>query len=104
MPNAGLITCRLGSRSGCEIFIEISDTGIGMAPPVLARAFDAGFTTKAAHAGHGLGLAISRELVRRQGGDISISSDLGRGTRVVVTLPAVESGCDRPNSTVVGGE
>jgi signal transduction histidine kinase len=104
MPNGGSITCRMGTSSGRDVFIEVSDNGIGMPAAVLARAFEVGFTTKAADDGHGLGLAISRELVRGQGGDISISSEPGRGTRVVVTLPAATTVFDAVESTVVSGE
>jgi signal transduction histidine kinase len=88
-PADGLITCRIASGGPTDILMEIRDTGSGMPPQIVARVFEPGFTTKPAHAGHGLGLAICRDLVRSHGGEISISSRPGWGTRVVITLPVV---------------
>ena len=70
-----------------RIAIEIADSGSGIAPDVLPRIFDRGFTTKQGSK-HGLGLSISREIVHRHGGDISISSQSGHGTSVHLSLPA----------------
>jgi PAS domain S-box-containing protein len=70
--------------STCEIAIR--DHGPGMPPDVLAKAFDAFFTTK--HRGTGLGLAIARRVVEAHGGRIDIDSRPGNGTTVSVTLPA----------------
>jgi two-component system phosphate regulon sensor histidine kinase PhoR len=87
-PAGGLVSCRVGSGGMRNVLLEIRDTGSGMQAHILARAFEPGFTTKAGHTGHGLGLAICRDVVRSHGGEISISSRPGWGTRVFITLPA----------------
>ncbi len=68
----------------CGAVIDVSDRGQGISPENLARIFDPFFTTK--KSGTGLGLSVSYGIVRRQGGDISVSSDVGKGTRFSVHL------------------
>jgi PAS domain S-box-containing protein len=65
--------------------VEVSDTGMGIAPRDLPRIFDPFFTTK--DSGTGLGLAISHGTVKGLGGDIQVSSVLGEGSSFRVTLP-----------------
>ncbi len=68
--------------------ISIADTGRGMTPEQKARAFHAGFTTKAVGEGAGLGLSIAREIVEeKHGGSISFESELGKGTTFHVRVP-----------------
>ncbi|MDQ3366395.1 MAG: PAS domain S-box protein [Myxococcota bacterium] len=69
--------------------IEFHDTGAGIAPEVLGRIFDPFFTTKSVGVGTGLGLSICHNIVTGMGGDISVRSELGRGTCFQVTLPPV---------------
>ena len=66
--------------------IEVADTGAGMTADVMQRVFDPFFTTKRRE-GTGLGLSISQMLVTRQGGRISVESELGIGTTFTVWLP-----------------
>ena len=70
------------------ITVILEDTGAGMNDATLARVFDLFFTTKPE--GTGLGMALARSVIRRHGGQLSIHSEVGHGTRVVVRLP-VES-------------
>ena len=76
------------------IEITVTDTGIGMTPDVLARAFEPFFSTKS-H-GTGVGLASVQEFARNMGGDVSVDSIPGEGTTVHVYLPR----CDAPAATV----
>ena len=89
MPQGGRLDLRtfdsdLNGTPG--VAIKVSDTGSGMAPDVLAKVFDAFFTTKRRE-GTGLGLSISQMLVTRQGGTISVSSEPRKGTTFTVWLP-----------------
>ncbi len=67
--------------------IHIADSGCGMSPEVLARAFDPFFTTRPVGAGVGLGLTVSRDIVLSHGGTIVLDSVPGQGTRVTINLP-----------------
>jgi PAS domain S-box-containing protein len=67
--------------------VEVRDTGPGMAPALLARIFDPFFTTKPVGIGTGLGLAICHNIVTGMGGEISVESELGKGTSFRVVLP-----------------
>jgi two-component system, cell cycle sensor histidine kinase and response regulator CckA len=68
--------------------LEIEDTGCGIASENLPRVFDPFFTTKPIGVGAGLGLSIAHRIVHEQGGEIRVESEHGRGTKVVITLPA----------------
>jgi signal transduction histidine kinase len=74
-------------RDGDMIRIAIRDTGSGIAPDVLERIFDPFFTTKEDGRGTGLGLYLSRRIVERWGGRISVTSKRGTGTTVEIELP-----------------
>ena len=73
---------------GHDVFIVVEDTGPGIAPEHLSRVFEPFFTTKPVGQGTGLGLSISRNIVQALGGDISVTSTVGRGTTFRVRLPA----------------
>jgi signal transduction histidine kinase len=76
--------------------VVVSDDGIGIPTSeqgqVFSRFFRASTATQQAIPGTGLGLAISRALVEQHGGTISMTSEVGKGTRVTVFLPATPSG------------
>ncbi len=68
--------------------VTVADTGSGIAPENLARIFDPFFTTKPSGQGTGLGLAITNDIVHEHGGDITVESQLGRGTTFTLRFPA----------------
>ena len=74
-----------GLRAGRYLQIAVSDTGAGMAPEVLARAFEPFYTTKSN--GTGIGLSSVYGTVREAGGSVLIESEPGRGTTVRLVLP-----------------
>jgi two-component system NtrC family sensor kinase len=89
MPEGG----RLGLGSGMEdssIKIEISDTGIGIAPEHLDKIFEPFFTTKEVGSGTGLGLSVSYGIIQKHHGRIWVESELGKGTKFHITLPVGE--------------
>src|SRR5436305_1874594 len=78
---------------GPRLRVEVEDTGPGISPDdqdKLFRHFEQTKTGQQAGTGTGLGLAISREFVRLMGGDITLSSQVGRGSVFVVNLPLKE--------------
>jgi signal transduction histidine kinase len=85
-PPGGLVSLSSG-RTGGAAFIEIRDTGAGIAPDVLPRIFDLYFTTK--RDGTGVGLAVAQQIVAAHGGTIEVESVPDTGTRMVIRLPEV---------------
>lgn len=90
------------------ITIEVQDTGIGMSPAEIDRAFEE-FTqgmggSRRSHVGTGLGLPIVRRLARLMGGDVSLSSVEGQGVtaRVTLKVPALSGGARKdPDSNIL---
>ncbi len=82
-------TIRLSTSRKNEKFVEIkiTDTGKGMDQETQSQVFDPFFTTKGVGKGTGLGLSISYGIVEKHGGEISVHSQLGKGTEFSVTLP-----------------
>lgn len=88
MPRGGNLWLRTGFfPESSEIEIQVQDDGMGIAPDLLPRIFDPFLTTKETGQGVGLGLAISRSIVERHAGRISVDSEPGRGTTFRVVLP-----------------
>ena len=85
-------------RAGRYVRVRVSDTGSGMPPEVIERAFEPFYTTKPQGSGTGLGLATVHGIVAAAGGDVSLYSENGIGTTVTVTLPAVDTLADTPAS------
>ncbi len=70
-----------------QVFVEISDTGKGIAREHLERIFEPFFTTKPVGKGTGLGLSISYGIVKKHGGEIDVRSEVGVGTTFLIRLP-----------------
>jgi signal transduction histidine kinase len=79
------VAARLVSGRSSKIMIVVEDNGPGFAKQELNKVFDPFYSTKAS--GSGLGLAISRQLVEAMNGQIEIYSEIGKGTRVIISLP-----------------
>jgi len=73
--------------TGDFIALTLSDTGNGITKETASRAFEPYFTTKEVGTGSGLGLAQVYGFAKQSGGDASITSELGRGTSVILLLP-----------------
>ncbi|HEY7624166.1 MAG TPA: HAMP domain-containing sensor histidine kinase [Candidatus Limnocylindria bacterium] len=77
-------------RDASAVTVTISDTGAGIPPDALEHVFER-FYKSAESRGAGLGLAIAKQLVEAHGGDISATSEIGKGTTIRFTLPALAS-------------
>ncbi|MCP2012673.1 DAHL domain-containing protein [Duganella violaceipulchra] len=86
-PERGSITVRCGTE-GTEVWVEVSDTGAGIAAEALPRIFDPFYTTRPIGKGTGLGLSLSYGIVQNHHGRIDVQSTPGRGSTFRVTLPA----------------
>ncbi len=82
----GTITISTGVE-GPNVWVEVADTGAGIAQENLKRIFDPFFTTKPVGKGTGLGLSLSYGIVQKHSGRMEVHSELGVGTRFRVTLP-----------------
>ncbi|HEY0251718.1 MAG TPA: ATP-binding protein [Kofleriaceae bacterium] len=80
----GTVTMRT-RRDGDRVVIEVEDTGVGIPPEVIPRLFDTFFSTK--EGGSGLGLALTQQIVKDHGGDLSVASTVGKGTTFKVSIP-----------------
>lgn len=76
------------SASGDTVEIAVTDTGVGLGPDEIERVFDRYYRSGHPRGGSGLGLSISREVARLHGGDISVTSEKGKGSTFLITLPS----------------
>lgn len=89
-PEGGSIT--ITSRlEGGHVTIDVADTGQGIPEELMNRIFDPFFTTKPVGKGTGLGLSICYGIVNKMGGDITVTSSVGKGAAFHVHLPALKS-------------
>ncbi len=89
-PDSGVPLGQDGIRPGDYVVLEVSDSGVGMAPETLQRVFEPFFTTKDVGKGSGLGLPMVYGFVRQSGGHVRIDSTVGKGTTVRLLLPRTQ--------------
>ncbi len=78
------------ARKSDKVVITFADNAGGMAPSTLTHLFDPFFTTKEAGKGTGLGMSITRNILKSHNGDIKAQSELGSESTFIITLPALE--------------
>jgi PAS domain S-box-containing protein len=110
MPGGGTIVIRTATRRlpagrreqgvpiprGDWMVCEVTDTGSGMTPAVLARIFEPFFTTKPTGQGTGLGLSTVYGILKQSGGFIFCESAVGRGTTMRMYLPRTHAAAEAP--------
>ena len=125
MPNGGALEIRTANvevdeaytinhvgtplHHGPHASLSVSDSGCGMDAETKARAFEPFFTSKRSNQGTGLGLSIVYGIVAQSGGEIILTSELEKGTRFEILLPAVErvpsaAGAETDRSPARGSE
>jgi two-component system, NtrC family, sensor histidine kinase PilS len=85
MPDGGTVTAKIETNSNDRLRITFSDTGRGMSPEQVERLFE---PFSSSTGGTGLGLSIVYQIVREHGGTINVRSREGRGTTIMIELPA----------------
>ena len=83
---SGTITVRTWADSN-NVYIAIADTGCGISDDVRRRIFEPFYTTKEVGKGTGLGLSISHEIIKKHGGELTVESEVGKGTTFTIRLP-----------------
>jgi two-component system NtrC family sensor kinase len=91
IPDGGRITISTLPSEDHSLVIEITDSGIGIAPENVAKIYDPFYTTKGIGRGTGLGLAVSYGIVQEHSGHIAVESAPGRGTTFRITLPTAQA-------------
>ncbi len=94
---AGSVTVTVGVEDRCSV-VRVADTGVGIAPPFLARIFGDFEQESDGHdrryEGSGLGLSVAQRLARLMGGDITVESEKGAGSTFTLRLPPAEAPAD----------
>lgn len=88
-----------GLKQGRYIQLEVADTGHGIEKSIMSRIFDPFFTTKGVGEGTGMGLAVVHGIVKNLGGEITVESQIDKGTTFRIYLPAVESKKEAPKES-----
>jgi signal transduction histidine kinase len=86
----GIITVRTGIQDD-KVWVDVADTGQGIAPEHIEKIFDPFFTTKPVGKGTGLGLSLSYGIIQKHHGRIDVQSELGKGTTFRVWLPVKQT-------------
>jgi signal transduction histidine kinase len=84
IKGGGHVVLRTRGERG-HVEIEVEDDGVGIASELLPRLFDPFFSTK--EGGNGLGLALTQQIIRDHGGEIQVTSRVGRGTTFTLSVP-----------------
>jgi signal transduction histidine kinase/PAS domain-containing protein len=103
MPDGGRLHLATGLDPDGRVRLGVVDSGIGLPPALRDKVFEPFFTTKADGKGSGLGLSIVYGFVKQSGGDITLESEPGAGTTVLMRLPPAAALAPAAATAGVGG-
>jgi two-component system NtrC family sensor kinase len=89
MENGGRLAVHIGRKDHGHVLVKVADDGCGIPEEDLERIFEPFFSTKTKKGGTGLGLSLTANFVREMGGQITVASELGKGTTFTIALPVV---------------
>ena len=87
MPSGGTLRIAIGDNNDGFLKVDVIDNGVGIQPDHLHKIFDPYFTTKEVNEGTGLGLSVCFGIIKKHGGKILVSSEVGKGSTFSVYLP-----------------
>jgi len=98
-------------RQGSTVAIDVSDRGMGIGAKEIGKVFDKFYTSRQrmdsrTQTGLGLGLTLSREIIRAHGGEIRVHSEVGKGSTFSIVMPMAEplgKAAEEPPARRVGG-
>ena len=79
------------TKDGNTIKIQVKDNGMGMPKAIREKIFQPFFTTKPTGQGTGLGLSLSYDIIKAHGGELSVSSEVNKGTEFIISIPSTNS-------------
>ena len=86
-----MVATRATDDTSDQLMVDVIDTGIGIAPDQITHLFEkftvADDSSTSKYGGTGLGLALSQKLCKLMGGEISVESELGKGSRFTIRMP-----------------
>jgi two-component system, NtrC family, sensor kinase len=86
----GLVEITTGMTKQSMVMFQIKDSGCGISRDAIDQIWDPFFTTKDVGQGNGLGLAVTYNIIKRLGGDISVESQVGKGSKFTVRMPTCQ--------------
>jgi PAS domain S-box-containing protein len=90
ISGAGFVEISTRMTEQSMVVLQIRDSGCGIAKDAIDQIWDPFFTTKNVGKGIGLGLAVTYNIIKRHGGEISVESQVGRGSKFTVRIPACQ--------------
>jgi PAS domain S-box-containing protein len=90
ISGAGFVEITTGMTGQSLVMFQIRDSGCGISKDAIDQIWDPFFTTKNVGQGTGLGLAVTYNIIKRLGGDISVESQVGKGSKFTVRIPACQ--------------
>ena len=90
IKGAGFVEISTGLTAQSLVMFQICDSGCGISKDAIDQIWDPFFTTKNVGQGTGLGLAVTYNIIKRLGGDISVESQVGKGSKFTVRIPACQ--------------